>query len=280
VINKKQNRLSRRLLIYVLLCSSALTLIVTCIQLFIEYQKDFELIQKNLQLFNKSYVPVLTFYAYNLDDSQMRIQMRGALQLSGVKYIQFMVGGKTKIEEGNPKADQDVVWEIPLKHSKLGADPLFLGTLIITVSYKEIHQRLAERITIVVLTNAAKTFLAAFCIFVLIQVTITRHLNTMANHARKLNSDQLNKILDLNRTRINEPDELDEVVIAINEMQVELKKAFNELRYSEEKYRELLERLNDAAYRMSLPDGKYEYFSRAAQRVFGYDSEKWLSKAC
>ena len=55
------------------------------------------------------------------------------------------------------------------------------------------------------------------------------------------------------------------------------RKAEKELRRSEKKHRKILEGLNDAAYRMSLPDGKYEYFSKAAKNVFGYDSEKWLN---
>jgi PAS domain S-box-containing protein len=57
----------------------------------------------------------------------------------------------------------------------------------------------------------------------------------------------------------------------------ERKKIEDAIRESEKKHREILEALNDAAYRMSLPDGKYEYFSKAAKSVFGYASEKWLN---
>ena len=49
------------------------------------------------------------------------------------------------------------------------------------------------------------------------------------------------------------------------------------LRESEKKHREILEGLNDVAYRMSLPDGKYEYISQASKSVFGYDSKEWLN---
>lgn len=59
----------------------------------------------------------------------------------------------------------------------------------------------------------------------------------------------------------------------------ESKRTEETLRKNEKKYRDLLEGLNDAAYRMSLPDGKYEYFSQAAKDVFGYDSEKWLNNS-
>ncbi len=49
------------------------------------------------------------------------------------------------------------------------------------------------------------------------------------------------------------------------------------LRESEEKYRGLVEGLNDAVYRMALPEGRYEYFSSSAEDVFGYTSEEFIN---
>jgi len=48
------------------------------------------------------------------------------------------------------------------------------------------------------------------------------------------------------------------------------------LRASEEKFRRLVEGQGEAIYRMSLPDGKYEYMSPAAKKVFGYSAEEFL----
>lgn len=47
------------------------------------------------------------------------------------------------------------------------------------------------------------------------------------------------------------------------------------LKESEEKYRRLTENAKDMIYRMSLPDGKYEYVSPAAEAIFGYPPEVW-----
>ena len=46
------------------------------------------------------------------------------------------------------------------------------------------------------------------------------------------------------------------------------------LRLSEERFRRLAENARDVIYRMSLPDGKYEYVSPAVQAVFGYSPEE------
>ena len=53
-----------------------------------------------------------------------------------------------------------------------------------------------------------------------------------------------------------------------------IKKALKE---RESRYRNLVEGLNEAIYRMSLPDGKYEYFSPAVKKVFGYSAKEFLN---
>ena len=56
----------------------------------------------------------------------------------------------------------------------------------------------------------------------------------------------------------------------------ERKRAEEALRESEGKYRGLVEGLDEAMYRMSLPDGKYEYMSPSARKVFGYSAEEFI----
>jgi PAS domain S-box-containing protein len=47
------------------------------------------------------------------------------------------------------------------------------------------------------------------------------------------------------------------------------------LKESEERYRRLAENSPDMIYRMSLPDGKYEYVSPASKTIFGYPPKAW-----
>jgi len=55
------------------------------------------------------------------------------------------------------------------------------------------------------------------------------------------------------------------------------KLAEERLTKSEKKHREILEGLNDTAYRMSLPEGKYEYMGKSAKNVLGYYPEEILN---
>jgi PAS domain S-box-containing protein len=49
------------------------------------------------------------------------------------------------------------------------------------------------------------------------------------------------------------------------------------LRKSEEKFRRLAENAKDMIYRMSLPDGQYEYVSPASTEMFGYTPEEFYA---
>jgi PAS domain S-box-containing protein len=55
----------------------------------------------------------------------------------------------------------------------------------------------------------------------------------------------------------------------------EKKRSEEALRQSEEKFRRIAENARDVIYRMSLPDGKYEYMSPAVLSMFGYSSEEY-----
>jgi len=66
----------------------------------------------------------------------------------------------------------------------------------------------------------------------------------------------------------------DQVALAIENQRVE-----KTLQESEQRYRRLSENSPDMFYRMSLPDGKYEYVSPAAKKVFGYPPEAWYENS-
>lgn len=238
-LRNQQNRLSRRLLAYVLICSSVLTLLATSIQLFVEFQKDYVSVLKSIDFINKSYVPALSSSAFNMDLSQIKILLQGITKLNGVQYVQFQLDlSPAVIEEGDPNASRDRVKKIPLFYEEFANSKVQVGHLTVVISYQEITQRLLERITIVLLTNAAKTFIAALCIFVIIQLTVTRHLSAMASYVHRISPNQLSSNLSLNRKQPDKVDELEEVVIALNEMQKELRLELENRRQVEEKLQE------------------------------------------
>jgi len=71
--------------------------------------------------------------------------------------------------------------------------------------------------------------------------------------------------------------QLEQTILKLKTQIAKRKQNEEALKESEKKHREILEGLNDAAYRMSFPDGKYEYFSQSSKNVFGYSAEEWIN---
>ena len=59
---------------------------------------------------------------------------------------------------------------------------------------------------------------------------------------------------------------------------IERKQSEEDLKESEAKYRRLTENANAMIYRMSIPEGTYEYVSPASEKIFGYMPEDFYSK--
>ncbi|MEZ5358127.1 MAG: PocR ligand-binding domain-containing protein [Candidatus Zixiibacteriota bacterium] len=67
-------------------------------------------------------------------------------------------------------------------------------------------------------------------------------------------------------------------VISVYDDVTERQQALENLHASEERFRRIAENAKDIIYRMSLPDGKYEYMSPAASDIFGYSPEELYEK--
>ncbi len=65
------------------------------------------------------------------------------------------------------------------------------------------------------------------------------------------------------------------ILLTMLEDITERKHTQNALRESEGRFRRLAENAKDMIYRMSLPDGRYEYVSPAAREISGYTPEEW-----
>ncbi len=232
VIYNKENRLSRRLLLYVVMCSACFTMLTTAFQLYLEYSRDMATIQENIRFIQDSYVKPVTTSAFKMNEEQVKLQLQGALKLRDIVYLEVSeleADGKSVswLFEGDPEMERDILAEFPLIYDNAFGNVFHFGTLHVGASLKSLYQRLQEKVLIILASNAVKTFLASLCILIIMQLAVSRHLCDMADYARHLNVDELEHELHLRR-EISEPDELEQVVRAINEMRIRMKRDITE----------------------------------------------------
>ncbi|HLP17762.1 MAG TPA: PocR ligand-binding domain-containing protein [Bacteroidota bacterium] len=78
----------------------------------------------------------------------------------------------------------------------------------------------------------------------------------------------------------NASERIDELVKANQRLQQEiadLRQVEKTLRLRVEQYKRITENAKDMIYRMSIPDGKYEYMSAAAAEMTGYSPDEWYA---
>src|SRR5499426_250356 len=77
-----------RLLVRVLLFSSAITLILTLFQLYFDYRYDVGALESRLSEIEGSYLQSLGEGLWNLDSRQLELQIEGILRLPAMRFVE------------------------------------------------------------------------------------------------------------------------------------------------------------------------------------------------
>ncbi len=284
---RRRHPLGFRLVFHILLFSSIITLLVTIVQLFVDFRKDVITIEERIDQVKASHLRAITRSVWNLDNTQLETALNGILQLPDISGV-FIIDetGDRLLTVGNDSPDRPVhrVW--PLVHVNRKSQRFVLGSMNLVASLDGVYSRLHEKILWILGTQAVKTFLVSTFILFLFHMLVTRHLYGMAKHALALKLEKGGPVLTLNRRRslAEEADELDHVVDAMNSMHArlvaeleEIRKAEAALQESEANFRNMLERANDAIMIATGPD-RHDFVNESACRLLGHSKSELLSK--
>jgi len=233
----KSRRLSMRLLAVIGGCSLLCIFLAIAFQLTAEYRRDLAGIESRLQFIESSYVPALTAGAYQMDEEQVRLQLRGVLQLQDIVSARVREQLNTKaydITEGDGGERGTISREYPLVYQ--APNPVSVGVLQVRASLDGVYTRLQERALTIVITNALLIVPFAVAILVVFQLALNRYLVRMARYTTSLSLESLDQELCLQRaaSRSGKPDELDQLVAAINGMRLRIREDMGHRHEAEE----------------------------------------------
>ncbi len=278
----RKKTIALRLLFYILLISFFFTLAGTTLQLYLDYQTGLDLIERQFQQIENSYLKSLTKSAWDMDKEGVSLQLEGAFQLNEIRYLEIKTElGTTLASAGTIPSEMLITRHFQLEYDHLG-DEISIGTLNVVASLEGVYTHLWNKILIILSTQAIKTFcMSAFILFIF-QYLITRHLKTMVVYTRKIGLDNLEQPLELNRrfAAEQEMDELDVVVKAFNDMRENLikdieqrERAEEALSRSEEQHRTLIELMNEGLLTINL-DRQITYANPKTLEILGYEREE------
>lgn len=218
---KIKNSLSTRLLSYILLCSSALAIVITLIQLMYDFQQDVNKIEANIEQIESSFLQPMAASLWNLDEEQIQIQVEGIMNLSDMQYVLIheVLGDKKVplIEQGTYANEFDISKQFTLIYQGE-----VVGKLFVAASLDKVYSHLIDKSLLILVSQTIKTMVVSICILLIIYYMVIRHINKIALYTRNIQLNSHNQDLILERrphplSKSN--DELDELVYLLNKMQ-------------------------------------------------------------
>jgi len=263
-----------RLLVSVLLFSSAVTLTLTALELYLDYERDVATINVRFDDIQQGYAESLAESLWNLDTNQLQLQLAGIRRLPDVTFVAVRETDTARdspvVAAGESGARSIVVREFPLSHVVDSVAQPF-GAVRVEASLIRIYQELVERTLILLLIQGTKTFLVSLFIVYIFHRLVTRHLLSIARFVGHYDLAHPPPPLSLQRVSPKQEDELDELVEAFNMLCAGLQRAYQDLKRSEQRFRDYAETASDW-YWETGPDHRFTYVSDPFRAAFGEQS--------
>ncbi|GAA0411960.1 hypothetical protein GCM10009133_20470 [Cocleimonas flava] len=242
------SKIGRAFLLRVLLFSSLVTLLLSGIQLYIEYKKDLNQINEVREQINKSYLKSIENAVWGINKRQIEALLEGITALPTVTQASIKADSQVNTLFKHSKID--------FKHHSKNISTFtqkilsptrnrrhVIGVLEVAQNSQYVYNNLKNRLLIVLSANFVKTFLVALFILYIFQKLVARHLSTISEFLQNPSAFKDKKQLVLNRPSSNNTinDELDVFTQSFNKLCGELHSSMNEVETSERRYRALVE---------------------------------------
>lgn len=235
---KFKNSIAKQLLIWIMLSSSLLTLIITSIHLFVDYNNDMSALDERLIQIETSYLPAISNALWVEDDEQISVQIKGIKNLPDIALVQLIRDGDIVIEQGKDDTDYSRVGRWPISYLYEEQETA-LGELYVVSDLYPVYRRLADKVFLTLITQGAKTFIISFVILSIVYLVIGRHLTFLAKAmADSENSLKKHKNITLEGKEQQDDDELNFLVKSYNDMRHMLARSFDKLEVEKEKAEE------------------------------------------
>ena len=257
------------LLLRVVLFSTAVTLLLTILQLTLSYRSERARLEGRFAEIEQASSRSLAEGLWALDTRQIEEQLEGMLRLPSIRAAQVQEtsssGRALSILRGVRQSSNVVSKDIPL--SCCGAAPRQIGVLHVEATLTDIYRELAAQAFVILLSNAAKTFLVALFILFVAHHLATRHILDMAASLRSVTPDADAVPLKLRRAR-RTGDELDQLADSINAMRERLGQHAAELEGANTRMAAILDNMPELAW-VKDDAGRFIAVNRAFAKAKG-----------
>lgn len=273
-------RIARKLIFYLISASALITLLITLFQLYIDYERDLDSIDKRFKQIEKVNLDLISLALWETDNYELNLQLQGMHHLPDMQYLAISENGKVIISAGKKKSTNIIAKTYPILFKHRGITQI-IGNLEVVATLDNVYQRLINKVWIIFISNAIKTFIIAGFLLFIFQRLVTRHINDLAQQVEKADIGNLTIPIVLKRGK-TDPDKRDEFDVLINAFDVmrnKISESLEHIRRREEHLRLYENIMATTTDLMSYIDLKYchravneaylEFYVRTQEEILG-----------
>ena len=259
------------LLVRVLIFSTLVTLVLTVLQLTLSYRSERARLESRFTEIDEATSRSLGESLWALDSRQIEEQLEGILRLPSIRAVAVQESSSSAraltVFRGQHQAKNTVSKEFPVVCC--GIQPRQIGVLRIEATLTDIYRDLAAQAIVILLSNAAKTFLVALFILFVVHRLATRHILDIAASMARVELDTQAEPMHLRRPP-GKGDELDQLVDALNAMRERIRLHAAELGDANTRMSTILDNIPELAWVKDV-DGRFVAVNRALAGAKGFD---------
>ena len=266
--------LAARLLLYVLLFSTVLSLAATGIQIIGEVDRRTEALRSTQTKAAELVTGSMSNNLWLVNHEEVSNNLDDIGGIPAIQHARVVTGSGEEFSTGAYPEGRVISQTFPLVFNRVStAPPISMGTLTLTSSVENVYSDLMDRALLTLLFQSLFVMLGTLGLLLIVRFTLSRHLETIADYAARLNLDALIEPLRLKRRPPRKGDELSELEQALNTMRLQLLEDTRSLRRSSARSqdeRDEAVRANDAKSQF-LANVSHE-LRTPLQSVLGYAS--------
>ena len=166
-MQRLKSKISKVLVIYIVLFSSAITLILTGIQLRLDYNDGLKFIHQRINQVKLTNLASITQSLWTLDHSSIQIQLNGLIRINDIICVKITSHNDELIAEAGEINTKNTITESITLSQKYRDKDTNLGTLTIIATKENIYQQLLDTVIVILISQAIKTFLVSIFILFL-----------------------------------------------------------------------------------------------------------------
>ncbi len=205
------NKLGQRLLVYILISSSILSIMAVAVQLYSDFRRDLADLDRRFDNIQSSYVDSIANSLWDFNEALLEVQIQGIVKLPDIRFAKITTELGKIYQAGDEHVKAEKSMTLPILYGDAQ-----IGTLEVFADYQDIYMRLKQRAGFIVITQSILIFLVSFFIIFIVHKVITRHILQITDFYQSMSSSNLAKPLELSN-RPEMKDELDILVDSINQ---------------------------------------------------------------